>query len=104
MGVYYSDPKDESICQGCGGVNPVWFAPNEEWNAVYGNEGPVQFACPVCFIRDAEAKGITPPSWRLSAETREHYAAKAVHPKPNCSACGDTGWRGVFWCPDCRTS
>ena len=70
------EQPNEFICQCCGGTNPVWFAPNEEWNAVYGNEGPVHFACPGCFIKAAEALGIRPPAWRVSAETRAHYAAK----------------------------
>lgn len=62
----------ESVCMDCGGLNPVWFAPNDVWNLVIGGpeakDDPGGFYCPVCFIRRAEAAGIKPTAWELKPE------------------------------------
>lgn len=56
----------------CGGLNPVWFAPNRLWNLVIGGpeakDDPGGFYCPVCFILRAEAAGVVPAGWSLSPE------------------------------------
>ncbi len=62
---------DESVCDRCGGINPVWSAPSPLWNAVIrggdinGSE-VFAFVCPVCFIALAEQRGIA-LGWRLYA-------------------------------------
>lgn len=55
----------EDHCQRCGGPNVIWFAPNELWNRVVGS--PNGILCPVCFIKMAEAMGIS-TTWRLEPE------------------------------------
>lgn len=64
-----TDEHPEAKCQRCGGPNPVWFAPNEQWNAVRGDEGGI--VCPSCFAAQAEAQGIMPTAWTFAAETPE---------------------------------
>ena len=54
----------EAFCQECGRPNCTWHIDSETWNKVMPDDGIV---CPVCFVEKAEAMGITPPSWRLSA-------------------------------------
>lgn len=59
----------ESICQLCGGVNPVWFAPNELWNSVAAND--YHFLCPNCFIKLADPGlvwSIRPEDWLAGDE------------------------------------
>jgi hypothetical protein len=62
----------ESRCDDCGGVNPVWFAPNALWNFVVGGADakgdPGGFLCPGCFIARAEKIGIRPTAWMLRRE------------------------------------
>jgi hypothetical protein len=52
----------ESICQLCGGVNPVWFTANDLWNKVAGD---YHFLCPNCFIELANLKKRV---WKISLE------------------------------------
>jgi len=59
-----SDPTN--ACRECGIDNPVWFAPNEVWNAVMGDH--TGFLCPRCFIVRAEASGLRPTAWILTPE------------------------------------
>jgi len=59
-----SDPTN--ACRGCGIDNPVWFAPNEVWNAVMGDH--TGFLCPRCFILRAEASGLRPTAWVIAPE------------------------------------
>lgn len=58
------DPTN--ACRDCGIDNPVWFAPNEVWNAVMGDH--TGFLCPRCFIVRAEASGLVPTAWVLTPE------------------------------------
>ena len=46
----------ESICQTCGGFNPVWSANNNLFNKVNGS--PYGIICPTCFIKKANELGI----------------------------------------------
>lgn len=51
----------ELLCMICGAEHPVWFAPNDLWNAVVrqpdgSEEWP--FLCPTCFARMTEEKGV----------------------------------------------
>ncbi len=46
----------ESICQTCGGFNPVWSANNDLFNKVNGS--PYGIICPTCFIKKANELGI----------------------------------------------
>jgi hypothetical protein len=67
------DPsRCENRCDDCGGVNPVWYAPNALWNLVVGGPeakgDPGGFICPGCFIARAEASGIRPTAWELRPE------------------------------------
>lgn len=55
----------ESMCERCKGPNVVWFAPNDLWNRVAPELG---ILCPICFIREAESKGIVPTGWMLTEE------------------------------------
>lgn len=63
---------EETRCDECGGVNPVWFAPNDVWNLVVGGpdatDDPGGILCPICFIRKAEGAGVRPTAWALSPE------------------------------------
>lgn len=56
----------ELLCQRCHREHPVWFAPNDLWNAV-AKEGE-HFMCPTCFVVVAEARGIKPTAWCLRLE------------------------------------
>lgn len=63
----------EAICTDCGGVNVVWFAPSEWWNAVIrrppdsGHPGEDPMLCPRCFIVRSEALGYR-NVWRVAPE------------------------------------
>jgi hypothetical protein len=65
-------PGLETVCDECGGPNPVWFAPSQTWNLVMGGPDakgdPGGFLCPTCFIRKAEAGGIVPTAWTVAPE------------------------------------
>jgi cell division protein FtsB len=45
-------PIGDTVCQQCGGRNPVWFADNDLWNDVAGNREDI--LCPTCFIVKAD--------------------------------------------------
>jgi hypothetical protein len=60
-------PISESVCQLCGGDNPIWFVPNEMWNSVVDNR--FHFACPSCFIKESDRLGLSPNVWCLHGET-----------------------------------
>jgi hypothetical protein len=68
----FNPARCESRCDDCGGVNPVWFAPNPLWNLVIGGPeakgDPGGFICPGCFIVRAEAVGIKHTAWQLRPE------------------------------------
>lgn len=49
-------PHPESICQNCGGENPVWSADNDLWNKINGS--PDGILCPNCFVKKGIARGI----------------------------------------------
>lgn len=56
----------EEKCEKCGGPNVTWFAPNELWNLATNNERHVIW-CPVCFVKAAEAAGVT-AVWSVAPE------------------------------------
>lgn len=64
-----TQPGDR-YCSDCGGLNPVWHAPNVMWNRVMGGPcaqgDPGGVVCPSCFIRRAERAGFAPASWLLT--------------------------------------
>ncbi len=70
-----SAPHPEDICQRCSGPNVVWFADNDVWNAVIGS--PNGIICPICFVREAEAKGFQ-RAWHL---TQRPPSAPLVEPE-----------------------
>ena len=51
----------DTICQECGGPNPVWLVDNEIWNAVMGDEGGI--LCPTCFMIKADDGHVI---WKVS--------------------------------------
>jgi hypothetical protein len=53
----------ELLCQRCNQEYPVWYAPNELWNAVQ-REGE-HFFCLTCFAVVAEERGVVTVSWIL---------------------------------------
>lgn len=53
----------EANCHRCGRPNVVWHAPNDIWNQVEAVREVI--LCPVCFVQDAEAKGLV-HVWRLA--------------------------------------
>lgn len=59
-------------CQDCDAENPVWFAPNADWNLAMGGAeaagDPGGVVCPNCYIRRAEMAGLTPTAWIVSQE------------------------------------
>lgn len=58
----------ELLCQQCGRDYPVWFAPNELWNAAI--RVGEHFLCPTCFALLAEQREAVGPHaiWRLEVE------------------------------------
>ena len=53
----------ELLCQMCGRDYPIWYAPNDLWNAVmrYGDQGNADeydFVCPTCFTVHAAFMGV----------------------------------------------
>lgn len=52
--------RSESRCDRCGGVNPVWHAPHDLWNAAVRTDGADEwpFLCPSCFATVAEERGV----------------------------------------------
>jgi hypothetical protein len=64
----------ECLCQVCDQEYPVWYAPNELWNAVMrypdGREASekIHFVCINCFTKEAEQLGIEPPAWVLTTD------------------------------------
>lgn len=56
----------ERICQDCGGLNAMWFAPNDLWNRVIPERSGI--VCPVCFIRRAGNAGIDCSGWELKPD------------------------------------
>lgn len=57
-------PPRELLCQLCSRECPVWYAPNEMWNAVVRDEH--HFLCPTCFTRLAAQRGVQ-DGFRLTA-------------------------------------
>lgn len=70
-----AEDHPESHCQKCGGPNIVWFAANDLWNRVVGEEEECSIVCPICFVEMAEAKGIKPPAWQVVKEATESEMA-----------------------------
>lgn len=63
---------DESICQRCGGFNPVWTAPSPLWNFVMrgGSINGIEVfsvVCPSCFVKLANKAGAGATMWRFEA-------------------------------------
>jgi hypothetical protein len=57
----------ELLCQYCNQEYPVWFAPNDLWNAV--QQKGEHFLCLTCFANLAEQRGIKTTGWKLITET-----------------------------------
>lgn len=71
--------QTEALCDDCGGVNPVWFAPNPLWNLVMGGPDciadPGGFICPRCFIVRAQAlNDFAGVGWKLVPESETDWA------------------------------
>jgi len=49
------EPHPEDYCQICKGKNVCWYAPNEIFNSVNGND--IGIMCPQCFEKMAKEKG-----------------------------------------------
>lgn len=64
--------SDESVCQNCGGFNPVWTAPSPLWNyvmrggSINGIEA-ISVVCPSCFVLLAEERTTGATMWRFEA-------------------------------------
>lgn len=56
----------ENYCHQCGGKNISWYVNSELWNKVVPLQSEIW--CPICFVKQAEKKGIKPTAWRLSRE------------------------------------
>lgn len=63
-----SGAHPEDICIKCGRQNAVWFTDNEVWNRVIDAEHRYLTLCPVCFIQEAESKGLLPTGWKIVPE------------------------------------
>lgn len=61
-----SKDHPEHYCHFCGGMNINWYADNELWTKVM--DDPDVICCPLCFVKEAEKKGITCTAWRLCRE------------------------------------
>lgn len=59
-----STSHPEDCCGKCARPNCAWFTENDIWNLL-GRSGVL---CPVCFIEEAEAKGLDKSSWRIVPE------------------------------------
>lgn len=65
-------PEDK--CGKCGGLNPVWFAPNNIWDRVTDSASGI--LCPNCFTESAADAGID-PVWMLVPEGSQSDSATA---------------------------
>lgn len=69
-----SSEKRECLCEICQLEYPVWFAPNELWNAVMrwpdGREisEKIGFICPTCFAKEAKEKGVKTKGFMLATD------------------------------------
>lgn len=69
-----SSEKRECLCEVCQLEYPVWFAPNELWNAVMrwpnGREisEKIGFICPTCFAKEAKEKGVKTTGFMLATD------------------------------------
>ena len=61
----YDGMHPESTCQKCGRENIIWFTTNEIWNAVNPSVG---ILCPICFVLEADKKGLNTRAWKLSLD------------------------------------
>ncbi len=52
---YKEHPKD--FCDWCGTANPVWYADNDLWNEITGNQ-PGLVICPKCFETRCQEFGL----------------------------------------------
>lgn len=71
-----SEPR-ELLCMLCDADYPVWFAPNDLWNAVVrlpDGSDKWPFLCPTCFAKQASGRGID-SRFCLSAPDLEAGAA-----------------------------
>ena len=64
--------SSESICQRCGGLNPVWTAPSPLWNFVMrgGSISGIEtysVVCPSCFAILAEIAESGATLWKFDA-------------------------------------
>lgn len=71
-----TDNREEGVCERCDRKYPVWFAPNDLWNAVMRASGSDlwQFVCLDCFTLFAEATGHTTTAWVLTTEEKFNEA------------------------------
>lgn len=65
-----ADPdRHEGLCDRCGGVNVVWWADHDLWNATGRTDGADEwpFLCPSCFAVVAEQRGVVPAHtvWKM---------------------------------------
>lgn len=60
-----TDGHPEDYCHRCGGRNIGWYADSDLWNRF---DPPESIICPICFVIEAEAKGVTTPAWRVAPE------------------------------------
>ncbi len=59
----------DTVCDDCGGANPVWWVDTKLWFTVVG--GHAGILCPACFISKAEDMGIgTSGAWQLYPPAR----------------------------------
>lgn len=66
--------RGDGPCADCGTFdNPVWFTDNILWNhvtgeSVYAEDAHSAILCPNCFVKRADAVGLEPTGWHISAE------------------------------------
>lgn len=81
----------ELLCMVCGVEHPVWYAPNDIWNAVMrwpdGREASekIPFICPTCFVIEAERRGIKGAAWQLTIERTPKLKSELAHIPPSKS-------------------
>lgn len=76
----------EDYCHRCGGRNVGWYADSDLWNQF---DPPESIICPICFVVEAESKGVKTPAWRVCPEdvsdekqrlfVRLHAAQDRIH-------------------------
>lgn len=84
--------RHEGRCDRCGGVNVVWWADHDLWNATVRTDGVDEwpFLCPSCFATVVEERGVAPATtvWKMVPSNIEAPAGPLGSPYPGRKPAG----------------